>query len=271
MTPPVAMTVAASDSSGGAGIQADLRTFAMHGVLGTSALTAVTVQDTGGIRSVHTLPGQLVIDQLDAVLADLPVVAVKTGALGDAKTIEQLAARAAELPNLVVDPVLVSSSGKRLCAGAAEHAYRDLLFPHALVVTPNLAEAGALLGRQVCSLDDAVSAARELGRSGASWVLVTGGHLALDAGASSSASMANVVDVLWHAGGTELLRSPRIETRNDHGTGCTLSAAIAARLAKGDEPRQAVGAAVAYVHRALAGAVHWRLGSGPGPLSWEMS
>jgi hydroxymethylpyrimidine/phosphomethylpyrimidine kinase len=271
MTPPVAMTIAASDSSGGAGIQADLRTFPMHGVLGTCALTAVTAPNTRSIRSVHPLPPQLVTAQLDAVLDDLPVVAVKTGALADATLIEHLADRATQLPGLVVDPVLSSWSGEPLCRGAAEHAYRDLLFPHAWVITPNPAEAGALLGWQVCSVEDATSAAQELGRSGASWVVVTGGHLVADRCLTSTLPMSEVVDVLWHEGRTELLRSPRIETKNDHGTGCTLSAAIVARLAIGDEPGQAVRAATIYVRRALASAACWRLGSGPGPLSWEMA
>jgi hydroxymethylpyrimidine/phosphomethylpyrimidine kinase len=259
-TPPVALTVAGSDSSGGAGVPADLKTFAMHQVYGACVVTALTAQNGAGVRAVERVSEAMVAAQLDAVLADLPVRAVKTGMLAHAGTVTLLASRAAELPNLVVDPVLTSSTGHCLCDGPAARTYLDRLLPHATVVTPNLAEAGALLGRRLSTLDEATAAAEELSAAGGGWIVVTGGHLDGDP-----------VDVLCHAGRVELLRTPRVRTANDHGTGCTFSAAIAARLALGDPPGAAVRAAKHYVHRALTAAIGWRLGSGAGPLSWEAS
>jgi hydroxymethylpyrimidine/phosphomethylpyrimidine kinase len=261
VTPPVALTIAGSDSSGGAGIQADLKTFATHGVFGTSVITALTAQNTRQVRQIRPVEPDFVAAQLDAVLDDLPVVAVKTGMLATAATVALVVERAADLPNLVVDPVLVSSGGDPLFDGAAQAAYRDDLFPHALVVTPNAREAGVLLGRPVSTVDDAITAARELAASGARWVVVKGGHLDPAAGA---------VDVIWHDGEVELLTAPWLATVNNHGTGCTFAAAIAAGLAHGHAVFDALTAAKSYVHRALAGSVDWRLGEGHGPLSWKV-
>jgi hydroxymethylpyrimidine/phosphomethylpyrimidine kinase len=167
---------------------------------------------------------------------------------------------ASRLPNLVVDPVLVSSGGVDLFAGDARAAYLELLFPHATVVTPNSREAGALLGRTVSTVDDAVGAAEALGATGPDWVVVKGGHL--DCG--------EAVDVVWHHDKVELLRAPWVVTANTHGTGCTFAAATAAGLARGDQVPGALRAAKSYVHRALRGAAGWRLGAGHGPLSWEV-
>jgi hydroxymethylpyrimidine/phosphomethylpyrimidine kinase len=259
MTPPVALTIAGSDSGGGAGIQADLKTFAMHGVFGTSAITALTAQNTATVRAIEPVPPGFVAAQLKAVLDDLPVAAVKTGMLAQPATIAMITGFAGRLPNLVVDPVLVSSTGAELFGSGARQAYLDLLFPLATVVTPNAREATVLTGRPVSTVEDAIAAAEELGRAGPKWVVVKGGHLD---------GCGDAMDVVWHDGGVELLRAPWIETANNHGTGCTFAAATAARLARGDDVRAALDGAKSYVHRALAGAAGWRLGAGHGPLSW---
>ncbi len=280
MTPPVALTIAGSDSGGGAGVQADLKTFAAHGVFGTSVLTALTAQNTVGVRAIEGVSAAFVAAQLDAVLDDLPVHAVKTGMLASAPIVALLAGYAPRLPNLVVDPVLVSSSGQILFDGSAVRAYLDLLFPYATVVTPNLREAAVLLGRELSTVDDAVAAAEALAAAGvgaltpagAGTVVVKGGHL----------PGAEAVDVVWHDGVVTLLRAPWVATPNNHGTGCTFAAATAARLARGAAPchpldarraelTDALRAAKSYVHTALAGAAGWRLGSGHGPLSWSCS
>jgi hydroxymethylpyrimidine/phosphomethylpyrimidine kinase len=260
VTPPVALTIAGSDSGGGAGIQADLKTFAMHGVFGTSVITALTAQNTAAVRAIEPVSPGFVAAQLKAVLDDLPVAAVKTGMLAAPATVAMIAGFAGRLPNLVVDPVLVSSTGAELFGAGAGRAYVDLLFPLATVVTPNSREAAVLTDRPVACVDDAIAAAAELGRAGPKWVVVKGGHLDGDGQA---------IDVVWHDGDVELLRAPWIETPNNHGTGCTFAAATAARLARGDDVRTALDGAKSYVHRALAGAADWRLGAGHGPLSWE--
>jgi len=257
MTPPVALTIAGSDSGGGAGIQADLKAFAANGVFGTSAITAITAQNTIGVRGVHVPPWEFVDAQISAVLADLPVAAVKTGMLATAEIIELVARRAGagDLPQLVVDPVMVASSGDRLLAEEAEMAYLKLLFPHALVITPNLREASLLVGRELTTVDDMAEAAAQLGQSGAPYVLVKGGHLAGDA-----------IDVLFDGDRIQQLAAPRIDTVNVHGTGCTMAAAIAAFLARGETVPDAVRAAKAYTTGAIQGAAAWRLGAGHGPI-----
>jgi hydroxymethylpyrimidine/phosphomethylpyrimidine kinase len=260
MTPPVALTIAGSDSGGGAGIQADLKTFAMHRVFGTSVLTAVTAQNTRSVRSIRTLDLAFVAAQLDAVLDDLPVRAVKTGMLASAATVALIGAGAARLPNLVVDPVLVSSSGAPLFPDEARRAYLTDLVPYAAVVTPNLPEAGLLLGGELSTVDDMAAAAEALAATGARCVVVKGGRLR---------KATEAVDVVWYGGRVELLRSPWVATANNHGTGCTFAAATAARLASGDPLPEAVRAAKAYVQRGIAAARDWRLGAGHGPIGWE--
>lgn len=262
MNPPVALTIAGSDSGGGAGIQADLKTFAANGVFGASAITALTAQNTTGVRGVSIVEPDFVRAQIEAVLADLPVAAVKTGMLGTPSIVDLIAEMADRLPNLVVDPVLVAASGDRLFEADAEQAYLRRLLPFATVVTPNLFEAGVLVGRELTDLDDAVDAARELAATGAGCVVVKGGHLR---------GQDEAVDVVWHAGRIELLRAPWIPTANNHGTGCTFAAATAAMLARGEELLPALRAAKAYVHRGLAGGAAWRLGRGHGPLAWPWS
>ncbi|MBO4210195.1 bifunctional hydroxymethylpyrimidine kinase/phosphomethylpyrimidine kinase [Micromonospora echinofusca] len=257
MTPPVVLTVAGSDSGAGAGIQADLKVFAALGAYGTSVLTAVTAQHTRGVDAVYPMPPEAVTAQLDAVLGDFAVRAVKTGMLGGPEVAGAVAvaARAGRLPNLVVDPVLVATSGDRLgVVGAVER-----LLPYAMVATPNCAEAAAVLGRPVSTLDEMVSAAAQLTAGGAAAVVVTGGDLAESGGGEA-------VDVLHLDGVTTLLRAPRVDTRHTHGTGCSFSAAITVRLALGDPVPVAVRTAKEYVTRALAGARDWKLGAGRGPL-----
>jgi hydroxymethylpyrimidine/phosphomethylpyrimidine kinase len=251
----VALTIAGSDSGGGAGIQADLRTFAAHGLHGASAITAVTAQNTVAVVDYVALEPRMVVAQIDAVASDMPVAAVKTGMLASRAIVEAVAEAVARLrlPHLVVDPVMVAKSGDRLLDPAAEAAYRERLFPLAEVLTPNLAEAESLLGRPVRTLDAMKQAARDLHALGARAVVVKGGHLA-----------GNPVDVFHDGRRSEELLAPRIDTRNTHGTGCTLSAAIAARLALGQEVLEAVRGAKAYLTEALRGA--YPLGRGAGPV-----
>ncbi|GAB3084594.1 bifunctional hydroxymethylpyrimidine kinase/phosphomethylpyrimidine kinase [Micromonospora schwarzwaldensis] len=255
MTPQVVLTIAGSDSGGGAGIQADLKTFAALGAYGTSVLTAVTAQNTRGVDAVLPLPPQTVRDQLDSVLGDFDVRAVKTGMLGTPAVAEVVAgaARDGRLPRLVVDPVLVATSGHRL--GVAEAVER--LLPYAEVATPNCAEAAALTGRPVGTVEEMVAAAEALAARGPAFVVVTGGDV--DAAGES-------VDVLAGGGTIRLLRAPRVDTRHHHGTGCSFAAAVAVRLAAGDAVPVAVTAAKEYVTRALTGARSWELGAGRGPL-----
>ena len=260
-TPSVALTIAGSDSGGGAGIQADLVTFAALGVHGASVITALTAQNTVGVAGVHVPPVDFLRAQLDAVLGDLPVVAVKTGMLATEQVVLAVAeyAAAGRLPNLVVDPVLVSSTGARLLDPGAEAAYREALFPHALLVTPNTREAAAMLGGPVESLDDVRRAARRLAEWGPRWVVVKGGHLAGEAGAC---------DVVVEAatGAATKLCLPRIDTRNDHGTGCTFGAATAAGLALGRSVPEALDTAKRFVHEGLERSARWTLGAGHGPV-----
>lgn len=261
MTPPVALTIAGSDSSGGAGVQADLKTFAALRVFGACAFTALTAQNTRGVRGVHTVPAEFVTAQVEAVLDDLSVAAVKTGMLATADVVSAVAALAAanRLPRLVVDPVMVASSGDRLLEPAAERRYVEALLPHALVLTPNLREAEVLSGASISTLTEQREAARALGELGAGTVVVKGGHAVAD-------SAGEAIDVVWDGRSMYELRGPRVDTRNDHGTGCTFAAATAAALALGAEVREAVEGAKAYVSRAVAGGATWRLGHGHGPL-----
>ena len=263
MTPPVALTIAGSDSGGGAGIQADLKSFAALGVFGTSAITAVTSQNTVAVRRVDVLDPAAVEAQIDAVLADLPVAAVKTGMLATAAIVELVARKAAagDLPHLVVDPVMVASSGDRLLDEDAESAYRELLFPHAEVITPNLREAAVLVGRPLDDAAQAGEAAAELAAGTDAWVVVKGGHLTGEA-----------TDLVAHGAEHHELTGPRTDTVNVHGTGCSFASATAAGLAQGLEPLPALHQAKAFISRAIQGGAQWRLGEGHGPVDhfgWE--
>jgi hydroxymethylpyrimidine/phosphomethylpyrimidine kinase len=259
--PPVVLTIAGSDSGGGAGIQADLKSFAAHGTFGATAVTAVTAQSTVGVAAVHVVPAGVVVAQVEAVLDDLPVVAVKTGMLATAEIIEAVAglAAAGRLPHLVVDPVMVSSTGDRLLDTDATSAYLDGLLPHARVVTPNLREAQVLLGRELGTLDHVRRAAADLRRTGCEVVVVKGGH-------PVAGTAGRAVDVWCDDDGVHELVGEWVETPNNHGTGCSFASAVTARLAQGDDVAAALAAAKGYVGRALAGGSRWRLGAGHGPL-----
>jgi hydroxymethylpyrimidine/phosphomethylpyrimidine kinase len=250
----LALTIAGSDSGGGAGIQADLKTFAAHGVHGTSAITAVTAQNSVSVTDWVALEPRMVVAQIEAVASDMAVAAVKTGMLATAAIVEAVAeaVKRLALPNLVVDPVMVAKSGDRLLDPAAESAYLHL-FPLAMVVTPNLEEAEALLGRPVRDLAAMREAARALLDLGPRAVVVKGGHLP---GAA--------VDVFFDGRAFEELPAERIRTRNTHGTGCTYSAAIAARLALGAALLPAVREAKAYLTEAIRRS--YSVGRGPGPV-----
>lgn len=250
-----ALTIAGSDSSGGAGIQADLKTFAAHGVFGMSAITAVTAQNTLGVRGVIALPPDFVASQIDAVAEDIPPDATKIGMLANAGIIEAVAAaiQRHRLENVVLDTVMIAKSRARLLDEDAVAALRDRLLPLARVVTPNLPEAEALTGMTLTSVADLHRAAIRLVEMGARAALVKGGHLEGPA-----------TDVLWDGTRAIELAADRVETLHTHGTGCTLSSAIAARLAHGDDLASACRAAKAYVTRAIAQAPG--LGHGHGPL-----
>lgn len=259
-TPTAALTIAGVDSAGGAGVHADLRAFAAMGVHGATVVAALTAQSTERIHGVHLVPVDFVSAQLDAVLGDLDVRAVKTGFLASPATVDVVAdaAEAGRLGNLVVDPVLVGSDGRPLFGPEVQEAYLRRLLPRARVVTPNRVEAGLLVGRSLPTVADMEAAARELLQLGVDAVVVKGGD-AEDEGDRS-------IDVLATAGGAERLDLPRVPTVNDHGSGCSFAAATAARLALGDDVEDAVRAAKAFVHRGLLGARSWRLGAGHGPI-----
>jgi len=253
----VALTIAGSDSGGGAGIQADLKTFHQFGVFGTSVVTAVTAQNTVGVRAWQALPAELITRQIDALADDLPPAAVKSGMLGSAELVETVAAGIARrrLPSYVLDPVMVATSGDRLLDRDAEQLIARRLVPLAQLVTPNLDEAAILTGGVVRSPADMERAGRALLELGARAALVKGGHLAGD----------QVVDVLVSDSTVRRFNRPRLDTTSTHGTGCTLSAAIAAGLAHGRPLERAVEDALDFVHRAIAAAPG--LGHGHGPLN----
>jgi hydroxymethylpyrimidine/phosphomethylpyrimidine kinase len=250
-----ALTIAGSDSSGGAGIQADLKTFAAHGVYGCSAITAVTAQNTLGVSAVAELDPSMVVAQIDTVLADLDIDATKIGMLACEPIVSAVAdaVRRHHLSNVVVDPVMVSKSGARLLDQEAVEAMRTQLFPQATIVTPNVFEAEALIGKAIANREDQRTAAVRLMALGPRAVLVKGGHLEGPA-----------IDVFHDGHQTIELEAERINSPHTHGTGCTLSSAIAARLALGDDLTAAVRAAKTYVTRAIAQAPG--LGRGHGPL-----
>lgn len=251
-----ALTIAGSDSGGGAGIQADLKTFAAHGVFGTSAITAITAQNTRGVVSWHALPADLVTAQIEAVVGDLGADAVKTGMLATAAIAEAVAAaiRALELPQVVVDPVMIAKGGDALLDMDAVAAMKSELLPLAHVVTPNVPEAEVLADMPVRSLDDMRRAGERILHQGPRVVLVKGGHL----------DGPDSVDVAVTADASLELRRPRLPTTNTHGTGCTLSSAIAANLALGLELREALERAREYLDGAIRHAPG--LGRGHGPL-----
>jgi hydroxymethylpyrimidine/phosphomethylpyrimidine kinase len=256
---PIAVTIAGSDSGGGAGLQGDLKTFSALGVYGACVVSALTAQNTAGVTAIHDVPADFVTAQMDAVLSDLRVGAVKIGMLSQPAVIHAVAAgldrwRATKV---VLDPVMMASSGDRLLAGDAIDVLKLVLIPRALVLTPNLPEAAALLGLPVAQTPDEMRAqAERLLALGAKAVVLKGGH----------AQGSECVDLLVDRNGAVALPMVRIASRNTHGTGCAFSAAIAAGLAKGLELDEATRSAKRYVHAAIAAADALAIGSGPGPV-----
>lgn len=258
----VALTIAGSDSSAGAGIQADLKTFAAHGVYGVSAITAVTAQNTRGVAAAVPVAADLVIAQIEAVASDLGVDAAKTGMLSNAAIVEAAAAAVAELeiPFLVVDPVIVASSGDRLLDDEGLLAMKDELIPRAHVVTPNIPEAEALSGVTIRSDEDRREAARRIFERGPMHVLITGGHAAGN----------TIVDLLYDGRVFTNYESERVIGPNTHGTGCTFSAALAANLALGRSLTDAIRLAQEYVAGAIRNAPGLGRGSGPMNHFWRL-
>jgi hydroxymethylpyrimidine/phosphomethylpyrimidine kinase len=251
-----ALTVAGSDSGGGAGIQADLKTFAAHGVYGTSAIAAVTAQNTMGVTGFVALPSDIIVAQMEAVASDIGVDAVKTGMLANAAIVEAVAAAIndLELPHVVVDPVMIAKSGDRLLEEEAVSAIRTELLRRAFVVTPNAPEAEVLAGMPVRTVADAREAARRIHKLGPSAVVVKGGHL----------DTPEVVDVLYDGRAFTEFKGPRVESRNSHGSGCTFAAALAANLALGQPLVEAVRLAKEYVEGAIRHGL--TIGHGHGPM-----
>lgn len=252
------LTIAGSDSGGGAGIQADLKTFAAMKVYGCSVITALTAQNTVGVSGIHTVPAEFVSKQLDAVLEDIHIDAVKTGMLASASIVEVIAKKLQQhsISNLVVDPVLVATSGDFLTDEGLEglvDAFRSLLFPLATVVTPNVPEAEQLTGMKINTLDDMREAAVKIKSFGPAFVVVKGGHITGD----------NAVDVLFDGNKFYEYTDSRVATENTHGTGCTFASALAAGLARGLTVHEAVAEAKRFVHCALRHS--FKIGHGRGP------
>ncbi|MFQ5848497.1 MAG: bifunctional hydroxymethylpyrimidine kinase/phosphomethylpyrimidine kinase [Candidatus Methylomirabilales bacterium] len=252
-----AVTIAGSDSGGGAGIQADLKTFTAYRVYGLSVLTAITAQNTLGVQGVHVLPPDFVALQIRSVLSDIGADAGKTGMLATKEIVAAVAREvdAFQLRNLVVDPVMVSATGHHLLDEDAVEAMRTLLFPLATVVTPNLDEAAILWKEKIEDLNGMKEAARAIKALGSQYVLVKGGHLA----------GSRIFDVLYDGSRFAVREAPKIPTENTHGSGCTLSAAIAAGLAKGHQVTAAVEAAQRYIHAAIQ--TGEKIGKGKGPVN----
>jgi len=259
MTTPVALTIAGSDSSGGAGIQADLKTFAALGVYGASVITALTAQNTKGVSGIQQVPADFVTAQIDAVMDDLDVKAIKIGMVAQLATIDAIAAGLTRWSprHVVLDPVMVATSGDRLLATDAVDALRTKLIPRASLITPNLPEAAALLDEPVASSEAAIeSQGKRLLALGCPAVLIKGGH---GQGAES-------IDYLLTGNGAIALAAPRIATKNTHGTGCSLSSAIAAGLAKGEDMETAIRNAKVWLSAAIAAADRLGIGHGHGPI-----
>jgi hydroxymethylpyrimidine/phosphomethylpyrimidine kinase len=259
VTIPLALTIAGSDSSGGAGIQADLKTFAALGVYGASVITALTAQNTTGVRGIHQVPADFVTAQIDAVFADLDIKAVKIGMVAQRATIAAVAAGLARWSpkHIVLDPVMVATSGDHLLGKDAVTSLRDDLIPRASLITPNLPEAAALLNEPVADSEAAIARQGErLLVMGCGAVLIKGGH-----GQGSES-----IDYLFTGGPAIALAAPRIATRNTHGTGCSLSSAIAAGLAKGENLESSVRAAKAWISAAIEAADRLEVGHGHGPV-----
>lgn len=258
---PKVLTIAGSDSGGGAGIQADLKTIGANGCYGMSVITALTAQNTVGVQAIHDVPTEFVQQQLEAVLEDIGADAVKIGMLFSAdhiRTVRQQLHRY-RVDNTVLDPVMVATSGDSLLKSEAVEAMKKELIPHVDLITPNLPEASVLLQRNISTLNEIEEAAVQLSELGCANVLIKGGHL----------SDESSEDYLYLGGEKRMVRLPakRISTANSHGTGCTLSSAIAAFLAKGFSIEEAVRAAKEYIHGAIIAGASYKIGNGHGPVN----
>jgi len=260
MTIPIVLTIAGSDSSGGAGIQADLKTFAAHKTYGASAITALTAQNTRGVEEIYPVGAEFVTAQIDAIFKDLAIVAVKIGMLASAEIVDAvgISLMRYEPAHIVLDPVMVATSGDELAGGGTSEAIITKLVPLASIITPNILEASLMLNEpQISTVQDMDGCAKDLLKLGAKAVLLTGGDL----------SDAMAIDVLDDGAKSHMIEAKRINTRNTHGTGCTLSSAIAANLAHGASLENAVRAAKDYVTQALIKADELEIGHGAGPLN----
>ncbi|UCE06071.1 MAG: bifunctional hydroxymethylpyrimidine kinase/phosphomethylpyrimidine kinase [bacterium] len=252
-----ALTIAGSDSGGGAGIQADLKTFTAFGVFGMSAITALTAQNTIGVQGIFEVSSEFVIEQIKSIMSDMGTDAAKTGMLAN-ETIVMAVADAIEkfkIPNVVIDPVMIAKSGDALLSKNARETIKERLIPLATVVTPNIFEAQAMLNTKIQTVDDMKNAASELKKTGCIWIVLKGGHL----------HEGNAIDVAFDGNEFHLLKSPRFETKNTHGTGCTFSSAIAAGLAKGYQPLKAIQRAKEFITEAIRQSVS--IGQGHGPTN----
>jgi hydroxymethylpyrimidine/phosphomethylpyrimidine kinase len=252
------LTIAGSDSGGGAGIQADLKTFQAFGTYGMSAITAVTAQNTVGVQAAHELPLEIIQQQIESVVTDIGVDAVKTGMLSSATVVKLVSemAQTHHLDNLVVDPVMVAKSGDPLLQEEARKTIKEELLPLAKVITPNMHEAETLVGREIHSLEEMEEAAAELHKLGCKWVVVKGGH---------HTEEDDAVDVIYNGEKIRHLKGKRIRSENTHGTGCTFSSAIAAGLARGQDPWKAISRAKKYITEAIRTGIS--IGAGHGPTN----
>jgi hydroxymethylpyrimidine/phosphomethylpyrimidine kinase len=253
-----ALTIAGSDSGGGAGIQADLKTFTAFGVYGMSAITAITAQNTIGVQGIFELPVNIISDQIKSIMSDMGTDAAKTGMLSSPEIVTTVAESIEKfnIPNIVVDPVMVAKSGDALLSENARTVVKENLLPQATVITPNLFEAEAILGQSINTVEDMKSAAVELKKIGCKWVVVKGGHLT---------GGKEAIDVVYNGNDFHLLKSPFIQTKNTHGTGCTFSSAIAAGLAQGYDPLSAIKKAKNYITEAIEN--NPEIGNGHGPTN----
>ena len=253
-----ALTIAGSDSGGGAGIQADLKTFTAFGVYGMSVITAITAQNTVGVQAIYDLPQDIISEQIKSVITDIGTDAVKTGMLSSVAVVNTVAdcLEKYQLGNIVVDPVMVAKSGDLLLSAEARTTVRQRMLPLATVITPNLFEAEVLVNTKIKTIDDMKNAAIELKQTGCEWVIIKGGHLSENLGA---------IDVVYDGKEFHLLESQLLKSRNTHGTGCTFSSAIAAGLAKGKVPLDAITNAKAYITAAIKESLS--LGKGHGPTN----
>jgi len=262
-TYPVVLTIAGSDSGGGAGIQADIKTMSALGAFATSAITAITVQNTLGVTGIHDIPCEMVADQIEAVLSDFPVRAIKIGMINKPELVEVItsAIRKHKIKHVVLDPVMVATAGGKLMQEPTVEKMKKELFPCSTIITPNLYETGVLLNRKITSLEEMEAAAKELGELGCTSVLVKGGHL--------FESEAEMVDVLWMSKEQEIhtFSAPKINTKNLHGTGCSLSSAIATFLALGNSIPESVDLAKDYITAAIEAGKDVSIGKGNGAVN----